>query len=151
MPDSIRLVIIGGEKASSERLMRWNKQVGTQVRLLNTYGPTEATVVATMCDLTHTVPRDISEQIPIGQPMPNVQTYILDTSLQPVPIGVSGELYIGGNGLAREYLNRPELTAEKFIPDPFRGSQGRDCIRQAIWPVTFQMAILSLWVVSTFR
>ena len=122
MPDTIRLVIIGGEKASSERLMRWNKQVGTQVRLLNTYGPTEATVVATMCDLTHTVPSDRLEQIPIGQPMPNVQTYILDTSLQPVPIGVSGELYIGGNGLAREYLNRPELTAEKFIPNPFKGA-----------------------------
>ena len=124
MPDTIRLVIIGGEKASSERLMRWNKQGDTQVRLLNTYGPTEATVVATMCDLTHTVPRDGLEQIPIGQPMPNVQTYIMDSHLQPVPIGVPGELYIGGNGLARGYLNRPELTAEKFIPNPFKGQPG---------------------------
>jgi amino acid adenylation domain-containing protein len=120
LSESLRLVIIGGEAALPERLATWHRHVGSKVRLLNTYGPTEATVVATMCDLTHLASGDITAQkIPIGRPIPNVSTYVLDSSLQPVPAGVPGELFIGGNGLARGYLNRPGLTAEKFMPDPF--------------------------------
>jgi non-ribosomal peptide synthetase component F len=97
----------------------WQKAVGNQVRLLNTYGPTEATIVATKCDLTNTTSELVLYEVPIGMPVPNVKTYILDAHLQPVPIGISGELHIGGDGLARGYLNRPELTAEKFISNPY--------------------------------
>jgi amino acid adenylation domain-containing protein len=125
IPRLIRLVIIGGEKASPERLTQWHQHVGTRLRLLNTYGPTEATVVTTLCDLTYLDSGDKpAKAVPIGRPMPNVQIYILDPSLQPVPIRTSGELHIGGKGLARGYLKRPELTAEKFIPDPFSEEPG---------------------------
>jgi len=84
--------------------------------LHNLYGPTEAAV-----DVTYWVCQRSSSlrTIPIGRPIANIQMYILDSRLEPVPVGVSGELHIGGIGLARGYLNRPELTAEKFIPDPF--------------------------------
>ncbi|MEH2000987.1 MAG: amino acid adenylation domain-containing protein [Nostoc sp.] len=121
-PPSIRLVIIGGEKALTERLKTWQECVGQQVRLVNTYGPTEATVGATICDLSATNPA--LTELPIGRPISNVQTYILDCYLQPVPISVPGELHIGGDGLARGYLNRPDLTDEKFIPNPFSSEPG---------------------------
>jgi acyl-coenzyme A synthetase/AMP-(fatty) acid ligase/acyl carrier protein len=114
-------VIIGGEKALPERLKTWQRWVGNQVRLVNTYGPTEATIVSTMCDLTNLVVADNpSVELPIGRPIYNTQVYVLDQHLQPVPVGVPGELYIGGAGLARGYLNQPELTAEKFIANPFK-------------------------------
>ncbi|MEJ6486183.1 amino acid adenylation domain-containing protein [Nostoc punctiforme UO1] len=114
-PSSVRLVIIGGERAIPERLAKWHNSVGQVVSLINTYGPTESTIVATMGELKDTADSELT----IGHAIPNVQTYVLDESLQPVPIGVRGELYIGGAGLARGYLNRPDLTAEKFIPNPF--------------------------------
>ncbi len=79
----------------------------------NLYGPTEATVYATVQRIR------AGEDVTIGRPMPNVSTYVLDARLQPVPVGISGELYIGGHGIARGYLNRPELSAERFIADPF--------------------------------
>jgi amino acid adenylation domain-containing protein len=117
LPPSLRLIIIGGEKALTERWKIWLEYVGQGVRLVNNYGPTEATVGATICDLSATNPA--LTELPIGRPISNVQTYILDRYLQPVPIGVSGELHIGGDGLARGYLHRPDLTEEKFIPNPF--------------------------------
>jgi amino acid adenylation domain-containing protein len=117
LPSSLRLVIIGGEKANPELTKLWQQQVGHTPRLLNTYGPTEATVVATTCSITSDTP--IQQQVPIGSAIANVETYILDRNLQPVPIGVSGELHIGGLGLARGYLNAPELTQKAFIPHPF--------------------------------
>lgn len=117
LPPSLRLIIIGGEKALPERLKVWLESVGQQVRLVNNYGPTETTVGATVCELS-TADTTLKE-VPIGRPLGNVQTYILDGNRQPVPIGVPGELYIGGAGLARGYLNRPKLTEEKFIPSPF--------------------------------
>ena len=120
LPPSLRLVIIGGEKAVPQRLAMWQKVVGQQVRLVNTYGPTEATVVATACDLPGIGENDtLLEVVPIGRPLGNLQVYVLDRWLQPVPIGVAGELYISGAGLARGYLNQPDLTAEKFISNPF--------------------------------
>jgi non-ribosomal peptide synthetase component F len=88
--------------------------------LINGYGPTEATVLATMCDLSQLELEDTRPKQLIGKAFANVQTYILDGYLQPVPIGVAGELHIGGVGLARGYLNRPDLTAAKFIPNPFQ-------------------------------
>src|SRR5213593_527814 len=120
LPEQIRLIIIGGERAIPERLALWQACVAKRIRLLNTYGPTEATVAATMCDLTNIAEdRDSQGEVPIGRPIANVQTYVLDQNLNPVPVGVPGELYIGGVGLARGYLNRSELTAEKFLPNPF--------------------------------
>src|SRR5260370_2909212 len=119
LPESIRLMIIGGEKALLERVRVWQSFAGESVRLVNSYGPTETTVVATMCDLRQDHGNGLPQNVSIGRPIPNTTLFVLDELGQPVPIGVPGELYIGGAGVARGYLNRPELTAEKFIPDPF--------------------------------
>ena len=119
LPESLRLVILGGERALPERIRQWLGQVGTMPKLVNSYGPTETTVVATVCDLSKAGTLLEGREAPIGRPIANVQTYILDSHGRPAPIGVSGELHIGGIGVARGYLNRPELTAEKFIADPF--------------------------------
>jgi surfactin family lipopeptide synthetase C len=128
LPDSLRLVIIGGESVLPERLAIWQRVVGTSPRLVNTYGPTETTIVATKYDLCSPVPEEVamesteveeSAHVPIGRAITNVQTYILDRNLQLVPVGVAGELHIGGCGLARGYLHHPELTAKSFIANPF--------------------------------
>jgi len=128
LPESVRLMCVGGEQVLPEKLMLWQKyvndskhrhQMGKPPLLINEYGPTEATVDATICNLSELVLEDTHSIVPIGRPIANVQVYILDQYLQIVPIGVPGELYIGGAGLARGYLNRPDLTAEKFIPNPF--------------------------------
>ncbi|WP_254564926.1 non-ribosomal peptide synthetase [Oscillatoria sp. HE19RPO] len=123
LPPAVRMVIIGGEKALPDRLKTWQQQVGKTVQLLNTYGPTETTIVAAKCDLSQ-VEAGNGREVPIGYPLPHTEIYVLDSHLQPVPIGVPGELHIGGKGLARGYLNRPELTNEKFIPHPFSTSPG---------------------------
>jgi hypothetical protein len=83
------------------------------------YGPTEATIWSTIQKL-----EPGAGPVPIGRPIANTQVYVLDAGRQPVPIGVTGELYLGGDGLARGYLNRPELTAERFIPNPFSAVPG---------------------------
>jgi amino acid adenylation domain-containing protein len=124
LPESLRLVIIGGEAALSAQVATWNTCVGDRPTLMNTYGPTEATIVATAYSFSRSTIAG-NATIPIGRPLPNVQVYILDQDLQPTPIDVPGELYIGGAGLARGYLNRPELTAKKFIPNPSAGNAGQ--------------------------
>ncbi|MBW4428108.1 MAG: amino acid adenylation domain-containing protein [Nostoc desertorum CM1-VF14] len=118
LPTSLRLVILGGERVLPERVKLWQEYVGNYPQLVNSYGPTEATVVSTLYYLPEATV-DKSE-ISIGKPINNVQVYILDRYLEPLPVGVPGELHIGGLGIARGYLNRPELTAEKFIDNPFR-------------------------------
>jgi amino acid adenylation domain-containing protein len=132
LPPSLRLVFIGGERVLPEKVKLWQEYVRDMLhslklveapQLLNAYGPTETTVVAMFFDLSNYIPENTQSSIPIGRPIANTQTYILDTELQPVPIGVRGELYIGGAGLARGYLNRPDLTTEKFIQNPFNTSQ----------------------------
>jgi len=117
LPQSLRLVIIGGERALPASVELWQNRVGTSTLLVNTYGPTEATVVATIYPLP--TARKKWENIPIGRAIQNTQSYVLDKALKPVVEGVAGELYIGGVGLARGYLNHPDLTADKFIPNPF--------------------------------
>jgi amino acid adenylation domain-containing protein len=111
-PD-LRILLVGGEELPSELAAHW---VRPGLRLVNSYGPTEAAVTATHKEI------DASTQFPppIGLPSGNYQAYVLDERLQPVPVGVTGELYLGGAGVARGYLNQPELTAERFIGDPFR-------------------------------
>lgn len=122
VPPSVRIVVIGGEQARGERVAAWFRHVGTRVRLVNTYGPTETTVVATATDLS---PRDAREErVPIGRPLPNLRAHVLDPSLRHLPVGVRGELFLGGVGLARGYMARPDLTGERFVPDPFDGGTG---------------------------
>jgi amino acid adenylation domain-containing protein len=118
IPASVRLVIIGGERANPAQVRLWQEQVGTHTQLINAYGPTETTVEATCCNLSQ-VQLSSGQEVPIGKPLVNMRTYILDSQLQLVPVGTPGELHIGGHGVARGYLNRPDLTAEKFIADPF--------------------------------
>ncbi len=115
LPDKLRLVIVGGEKASSVSLQAWQKLAGDRVRWVNTYGPTEASVIATAYEPGSEIPA----LLPIGRPIANTQIHILNASLQPQPVGIRGELHIGGKGVARGYLNRAELTEKKFISNPF--------------------------------
>ncbi|HEY7218572.1 MAG TPA: amino acid adenylation domain-containing protein, partial [Candidatus Binatia bacterium] len=120
LPESIRLVIIGGESASPKSLAEWRQIASRGCRLVNTYGPTEATVVATACDLTDADDTAAtSEPVPIGRPIANARVYVLDRRLEPVPIGVAGELFIAGAGLAAGYRNSPALTARNFITKSF--------------------------------
>ncbi|HAG82187.1 MAG TPA: non-ribosomal peptide synthetase, partial [Cyanobacteria bacterium UBA12227] len=123
LPPTIRLAIVGTEAVQLEQLLIWEKLVGNRVRWINAYGPTEATIGVTLYELT-TSDRQLS-CVPIGRPIANTQIYILDSHLQPVPIGVNGEIYIGGDSLARGYLNRPDITAEKFILNPFERSNSQ--------------------------
>jgi amino acid adenylation domain-containing protein len=106
---TLETVVTAGEACSIELAQRWSGRV----RLWNAYGPTETTVCATMSLL-----RPDAERISIGGPIPNMRVHVLDARLQPVPIGVPGELHVAGIGLARGYLGRPDLTAERFIAGP---------------------------------
>ena len=114
---SLRLVISSGEVLPRELQARWFDTLAAE--LYNVYGPTEAGEV-TVWRCVRGAPPELPS-VPIGTPMANLQIYILDQHGQPAPIGVRGELFIGGVGLARGYLGRPDLTAERFVPDPFSG------------------------------
>jgi amino acid adenylation domain-containing protein len=117
----LRHLLFGGEAVEP----KWVRKVlaeGAPGRLVHVYGPTETTTFATW-HLVEAV-EDEAATIPIGRPIANTEAYVLDARQRPVPIGVPGELYIGGDGLARGYLSRPELTAEKFVPDPFSDELG---------------------------
>jgi len=106
---ALQIMIVAGEACTPNLIGQWSPRR----RIFNAYGPSEATVCATVAEC-----RD-GTRPPIGRPIANVQVYLLDSQLQPVPIGIVGELHIGGAGVGRGYLNRPELTQEKFIPNPF--------------------------------
>jgi amino acid adenylation domain-containing protein len=112
---SLQVLILGGEAVPADLVARW----APGHRVFNGYGPAEATINTTLHECA-----DDGQAPPIGQPVANYQVYLLDSYLQPVPVGISGELCIGGVGLARGYLNQPGLTAEKFIPDPFGSEPG---------------------------
>lgn len=117
-PDVVPLRILG---TAGEKLMRLPLNP-LPFKFLNLYGPTENTVIASYWPVATELTQEFP---PIGRPVTNVQLYILDNRLNPVPVGISGELFIGGEAIARGYLNRPGLTAEKFVPDPFAGKPGR--------------------------
>ena len=116
LPEGLRLVVVGGEEALPSTYAAWLRVGGDRVRWINTYGPTETTVVATAYEPS---PGDAPATLPIGVPIANAKVHVLDPRLRPVPVGIAGELCIGGSGVARGYLNRPGLTAERFVPDPF--------------------------------
>jgi amino acid adenylation domain-containing protein len=122
VPAPVRLVVVGGEAADQQRLAQWQQAAGPHVAWLNTYGPTETAVVATSFRVAGGQPAPAP--VPIGRPLPGVQALLLDAEAQLVPTGVPGELHLGGVQLARGYLGRPDLTAERFIPNPF-GDEGR--------------------------
>jgi acyl-CoA synthetase (AMP-forming)/AMP-acid ligase II/acyl carrier protein len=120
----LRLIICGGDELLPATVRLWEKSPMSSARLLNAYGPTETTITATTFEVNNRsrdkhVREVIPERIPIGRPLPNRKIYILDRFNNLLPAGFPGELYIGGTCLAQGYLNRPELTAEKFVPDPF--------------------------------
>ncbi|MFP2934355.1 non-ribosomal peptide synthetase, partial [Pyxidicoccus sp. 3LG] len=120
LPAGLKWVVIGGERAVPERVAQWRQHVGSAVPLLNTYGLTEVTAVATSVDLAcEASSGEIGREVSIGRPLNNVMLYVLDADLAPVPTGVIGELFIGGEGVARGYHGRPDLTAERFVPSPF--------------------------------
>ncbi len=111
----LRTVIVAGETCTPS-IVRQHLTALPQAKLYNEYGPTEATVWCTACELTE---QQSNGPCPIGRPIANTQVYVLDRCQQPVPIGVCGKLYVAGTGLASGYLNRPELTQERFVHNPF--------------------------------
>jgi non-ribosomal peptide synthetase-like protein len=117
VPASVRLVIVGGEACPPAVVERW---AGGGRRMLNTYGPTETTVVATAGELRP------GEPVTIGRPLANYTAYVVDEGGRPVPPGEAGELWVGGPGVTAGYIGRPELTAEKFVANPFAHDPGRD-------------------------
>ena len=120
---SLQAVIVAGEACPGELVERHHELL-PQTSLFNEYGPTEGTVWSSVYCC---VPHMQGAQVSIGRPIANMQIYLLDDRLELVPIGAPGELYIGGAGLARGYLHRPDLTAERFIPNPFAGVLGDGC------------------------
>ncbi len=110
----IRTLVVGGETLKGS-ILKWWREHAPSMRIFNHYGPTETTVGCVIHEV-----KDLSDTtIPIGRPIANMRVYVLNEQLSPVPMGVQGELYIGGAGVARGYLNRAELTRERFIDDPF--------------------------------
>lgn len=125
LPAILRLVMVGSEKVSRNAYLTWVEKVGKRSRWLNAYGSLETTLTATVYDPeTATEPSNTRSEIPIGRAIGNTQIYILDRRSQPVPIGIPGEIYISGIGTAQGYFNRPDLTSEKFIPNPFSSESG---------------------------
>jgi len=117
---SLRTVIVAGETCSRD-LVRHHLELLSGTSLFNEYGPTEGTVWSSVYNCRS---QELRMQVPIGRPIANTQIYLLDSHLHSVPLGVPGELYISGDGLARGYLNQPQLTVEKFIPNPFSDQAG---------------------------
>ncbi len=117
---SVKQLLAGGDVLSPDHVRRALRALPGDAVLVNGYGPTEATTFT--CAHRMTLDDTIESPIPIGRPIPNSHVYILDTDKEPVPVGVPGELYIGGDGVAVGYVDDPQLTAERFLADPFRSS-----------------------------
>lgn len=122
----LRCVLFGGEKVDPEAVRRVLKH-GKPKHLLHIYGPTESTTFASCYEIVTVQPQALT--VPIGGTLSNTRLYVLDQALNPVPIGVSGELYIGGEGLSPAYMGQPLETASKFIPDPFTREPGERMYR----------------------
>ncbi len=129
MPPALRLVVVGSDQAAPDDVRRWRRIAGDRVEWRNAYGPTEATVTASVYLPDSDTDWTAMSTVPIGRPIANVEVFVLDAHLQPVPAGLPGNLYIGGDGLARGYHGLPGLTAEKFLPHPFSARPGRRLYR----------------------
>jgi pristinamycin I synthase 3 and 4 len=130
LPPQVRLYLTGGESVPAARLRTWGKLAGRPAAFLSSYGPTEATVTATVFQTTSERAGELGwANVPIGAPLPGTRVYVLDRGARLVPRGVPGELFLGGPGLARGYLGRPELTAAVFVPDPHSGLPGERLYR----------------------
>ncbi len=123
LPQALRVLVVGGEKTQASTHAMWSRMSAGRVHWVNTYGPTEAAIVATAY-VTSAAGVPEGREIPIGRPLPNVHVRVLDSHRREVPAGIQGELYIGGVGVATGYLNRPELTAKSFVEDPWSGEPG---------------------------
>src|SRR5579872_716763 len=121
--DWMHTFILGGEALLREHIAFWQEHA-PHIRLINEYGPTETVVGCCVYELPANAASTNTTAIPIGRPIANTQLYILDQHLNPVPVGTPGELYIGGVGVARGYLHRPDLTAERFVPHPYSDQPG---------------------------
>ncbi|HEX7312964.1 MAG TPA: amino acid adenylation domain-containing protein [Pyrinomonadaceae bacterium] len=123
-------LVVGGEALHAAEVRLW-REAAPGVRVINEYGPTEATVGCCVYEVNAENAHAIDGRggVPIGHPIANTRAYVLDRFMQPVPAGVAGELYVGGAGLARGYVNRPALTAERFVPDPFSIEPGQRMYR----------------------
>jgi len=125
LPGGLRAFLTGGEKVPVDKLRSWAGLTARPISFLSSYGPTEATVTATVFQTRNDRMAGLGgTSVPIGRPLPNVRTYRLDAQGRPLPWGVAGELFLGGEGLARGYLGRPDLTAEAFVPDSMSGEHG---------------------------
>jgi amino acid adenylation domain-containing protein/FkbM family methyltransferase len=122
----IGALVIGGEALRYEDISRWRKEAPL-TRLINEYGPTETVVGSCVYEVCEGDPEE--GPVPIGRPIGNTRLYVSDVGGQLTPVGVTGELYIGGEGLGRGYLNRPDLTADRFVPDPFGSEAGKRVYR----------------------
>ncbi len=120
LDNKLRLILSASEALTADVPRTWSRDFNHAASLVNMYGQTETTGIVSIYPIAsaHHGGRRV---VPIGRPIPNLQLYVLDAYLHPVPIGFPGELYIGGKGVARGYLNRPELTRERFLPNPFNG------------------------------
>ncbi|NNC00087.1 amino acid adenylation domain-containing protein, partial [Corallococcus exiguus] len=130
----VRQVLAGGDVLPAARVREHLARLSEGTTFINGYGPTENTTFSTTFAMQHGT--RLEGAIPIGRPLSNSTVYVLDAHLHPVPVGVAGEVYVGGQGLAWGYLNRPELTAERFVPHPFASTQGERLYRtgdQARW------------------
>jgi len=121
LPVSLRALVAGMERVDPVVFQTWKRLAGTNIRWFNAYGPTETTCAVTLYE-AGTSAWESESAIPIGAPVANAAAYVLDEGMAPLPAGVVGELFIGGAGVARGYLNSPELTAQRFLPDPFDGN-----------------------------
>ncbi|MDP6708495.1 MAG: amino acid adenylation domain-containing protein, partial [Alphaproteobacteria bacterium] len=127
MHKRLRLVIVGGEAVTPDTVCAFRESPLGRTRLVNAYGPTEATVTCLVCDLTaEDWTPEVSANVPIGRPLANTRACVLDRHGQPVPEGVAGELFVGGPRIADGYVNRSELTRARFVPDPLAMAKGLD-------------------------
>lgn len=121
VPQALEVIGVGTERVDAKALAQWWALGGQHARFFQGYGPTETTITCTVHEVTRHEPPDARSDVPIGRPLPNVAIAVVDALGQPVPAGVEGEIYVAGAGLARGYVNQPELTAERFIDFSPRG------------------------------